>query len=67
MVIKEDGTPVSALIDAKLVERIRPMQGRFDSMRQRIDAGFSKLPQSEGLVEIDAATQFERAQFGSAS
>lgn len=38
------------------------MQGRFDALCQRIEAGFSNLPESRGLAEIDAAVQLERAQ-----
>ena len=62
VVINKDGKPVAALVDARLFERIRRMQGRFDALCQRIDAGFSNLPESEGLAEIDAAVQLERAQ-----
>ena len=62
MSVNKDGKPVSALIDAKLFGRIRPMQGRFDALCQRIEAGFSNLPKLEGLAEINAAVQLERAQ-----
>lgn len=62
MAINNDGKPVSALIDVKLFGRIRPMQGRFDTLCQRTEAGFSNLPESEGLAEINAAVQLERAQ-----
>ena len=31
------------------------MQGRFDSLCQRIESGFAGVPQDEGLAEIDAA------------
>lgn len=60
IMINKDGKPVAALIDARLFERIRRMQSRFDSLCQRIEAGFSELPESEGLAEIDAAVKAER-------
>lgn len=60
VVINKDGKPVAALVDARLFERIRRMQGRFDALCQRIEAGFAELPEAEGLVEIDAAIALER-------
>ena len=35
IVITKDGRPVAALIDAKLFERIRQMQERFDALSAR--------------------------------
>jgi prevent-host-death family protein len=61
VVINKDGKPVAALIDARLFERIRRMQGRFDSLCQRIEAGFAGVPEAQGLAEIDAAVAQERA------
>lgn len=60
VVINKDGKPVAALVDARLFERIRRMQGRFDALCQRIEAGFAELPEAEGLAEIDAAVALER-------
>lgn len=60
VVIHKDGKPVAALIDARLLERIRRMQGRFDALCQRLEAGFGKVPESEGLDEIDDAVAAER-------
>jgi prevent-host-death family protein len=60
VVIKKDGKPVAALVDARLFERIRRMQDRFDALCQRIEAGFAQLPEAEGLAEIDAAVALER-------
>ncbi len=62
VVINKDGKPVAALVDARLFERIRRMQGRFDALCQRIEAGFAQLPEAEGLAEIEAAIASERAQ-----
>jgi prevent-host-death family protein len=62
VVINKDGKPVAALVDARLFERIRRMQGRFDALCQRIEAGFADVPESAGLAEIDAAVALDRAQ-----
>jgi prevent-host-death family protein len=61
VVINKDGKPVAALVDARLFERIRRMQGRFDALCQRIEAGFAQLPEAEGVAEIEAAIALERA------
>lgn len=61
VVINKDGKPVAALVDARLFERIRRMQARFDALCQRIESGFANVPEIEGLVEINAAIDFERA------
>lgn len=63
IVINKDGKPVAALVDARLFERIRRMQGRFDALCQRIEAGFATVPQADGLDEIDAAVAAERRQY----
>jgi len=60
VLISKDGKPVAALVDARLFERIRRMQGRFDALCQRIEAGFATVPQAQGLDEIDAAIAAER-------
>jgi prevent-host-death family protein len=60
VLINKDGKPVAALIDARLFERIRRMQGRFDTLCQRIEDGFSSVPEAEGMAEIDAALAAER-------
>ena len=62
VVINKDGKPVAALVDARLFERIRRMQDRFDALCQRIEAGFASTPETNGLTEIDAATAAERAR-----
>ena len=61
IVINKDGKPVAALVDARLFERIRRMQARFDALCQRIEAGFAELPEGAGLAEIDAAVADTRA------
>lgn len=62
VIINKDGKPVAALVDARLFERIRRMQQRFDDLCQRLEAGFARLPEEKGLDEIDAAVAAERAQ-----
>ncbi len=64
VIINKDGKPVAALVDARLFERIRRMQGRFDALCQRIEAGFAEVPEAEGIAEIEAAIELERAQAG---
>lgn len=61
VVISKDGKPVAALIDARLFERIRRMQERFDALCKRIEAGFAGVPEADGLAEIDAAVAVERS------
>jgi prevent-host-death family protein len=60
ILINKDGKPVAALIDARLFERIRRMQGRFDTLCQRIEEGYAGVPETEGIAEIDAAIAAER-------
>ena len=62
VVINKDGKPVAALVDARLFERIRRMQDRFDALCQRIEAGFANIPEATGLAEIEAAIKRERTQ-----
>lgn len=60
VVINKDGKPVAALVDARLFERIRRMQGRFNALCQRIEAGYANVPEEDGVAEIDAAIAKER-------
>jgi prevent-host-death family protein len=62
ILIKRDGKPVAVLVDARLFERIRRMQARFDALCQRIEAGYATVPEAEGLAEIDAAVAETRAE-----
>ena len=62
VVINKDGKPVAALVDARLFERIRRMQSRFDALCQRIEAGFANVPAAKGLAEIEAAIGLERSK-----
>ena len=63
VVINKDGKPVAALVDARLFERIRRMQGRFDQLCQRMEAGFSPIGEEAGMAEIDAAVAEDRHNF----
>jgi prevent-host-death family protein len=60
VVINKDGKPVAALVDARLFERIRRMQARFDALCHRIEAGFADVPEARGSAEIEAAVALER-------
>ena len=55
VVINKDGKPVAALIDARLFERIRRMQARFDALSGYLEQGFTAVPEKEGLAEIEQA------------
>jgi prevent-host-death family protein len=67
IVINKDGKPVAALVDARLFERIRRMQDRFDALCQRIEAGFADVPEADGLAEIEAAVALERTSVRSST
>jgi prevent-host-death family protein len=61
IVIKKDGKPVAALVDAELFARIRRMCDRFDALSNRIAEAYGALPAEEGLAEIDALVAQNRA------
>ncbi|MDP2883355.1 MAG: type II toxin-antitoxin system Phd/YefM family antitoxin [Azonexus sp.] len=67
IVINKDGKPVAALVDARLFERMRRMQNRFDALCQRIEAGFATTPENEGLAEIESAVAEERSKYRASS
>jgi prevent-host-death family protein len=60
IVIKKDGKPVAALVDAQLFERIRRVQERFDALADRLARGYAGVPPAQGLAEIEAATRAAR-------
>lgn len=62
VVITKDGKPVAALVDARLFERMKRMQDRFDALCTRIERGFADVPEAEGTAEIDRAVAEERHQ-----
>ena len=62
VVINKDGKPVAALVDARLFERIRRMQARFDSLCERLESGFAAIDEAEGMAEIDKALKQDRSQ-----
>jgi prevent-host-death family protein len=53
ILIKKDGKPVAALVDAQLFDRIRRFKDRFDTLSQRIAETYATIPQEEGMDEID--------------
>jgi prevent-host-death family protein len=55
ILIKKDGKPVAALVDAELFARIRRMQDRFDELSRQVAEAFADVPEEQGMAEIDAA------------
>ena len=62
IVITKDGRPVAALIDAKLFERIRRMQERFDALSARLAEAYAEVPEEEGMAEIKRVSTEVRAE-----
>ncbi len=62
IVIKKDGKPVAALVDARLFDRIRRMQDRFDALCDRLAQDFSRVPEVEGVAAIEAAALVVRQE-----
>ena len=62
IVINKDGRAVAVLIDAKLFERIRRMQERFDALAARLAESYSTVPEEQGTAEIDSAVAAERGK-----
>lgn len=63
IVITKDGRPVAALIDAKLFERIRRMQERFDALSARMAEAYADVPEEQGMAEIKGVAAEVRAEF----
>jgi len=61
IVVNKDGKFVAALVDARLFERIRRMQARFDALSARLEQGFASVDEASGIAEIDAAVAQARA------
>ncbi|MGP1678442.1 MAG: type II toxin-antitoxin system prevent-host-death family antitoxin [Burkholderiales bacterium] len=61
IVINKDGRAVAALIDARLFERIRRMQERFDALSARLGEAYATVPEEQGMAEIQQAVAKERA------
>jgi prevent-host-death family protein len=62
VLIKKDGKPVAALIDARLFERIRRMQERFDALCDRLEQSYAGVPKDVALAEIEQATALARRE-----
>ena len=62
VLIKKDGKPVAALIDARLFERIRRMQERFDALCDRLEQSYVGVPEDVALAEIERATALARRE-----
>ena len=66
ILIKKDGKPVAALIDAKLFLRIRQMQERFDALCDRLATTYDGVPEEVALAEIEQATAQARRETAAA-
>lgn len=66
ILIKKDGKPVAALVDAGLFGRIRRMQERFDALSGRLANAYATMPEDEGMAEIEAALAAARAEMRAA-
>lgn len=66
VLIKKDGKPVAALIDARLFERIRRMQERFDALCDRLEQSYAGVPEDVALAEIERATALARRETANA-
>jgi prevent-host-death family protein len=66
ILIKKDGKPVAALIDAKLFLRIRQMQERFDALCDRLAATYDGVPEDVAMAEIEQATAQARRETAAA-
>ena len=62
ILIKKDGKPVAALIDAQLFDRICRFKERFEQLSQQIAGAYAYVPTEEGLAEIDAIVSDIRHQ-----
>ena len=62
VLIKKDGKPVAALIDARLFERIRRMQDRFDALCDRLEQTYAGVPEDLALAEVERATDLARRE-----
>ena len=62
ILINRDGKPVAALIDARLFERIKRLQARFDGLCERLEAGYADVPETQGMAEIEAAVAATRSE-----
>ena len=62
ILIKKDGKPVAALVDARLFERIRLMQARFDALCDRLAQDFAQVPEAEGMAAIETAASAVRKE-----
>ena len=57
ILIKKDGKPVAALVDAQLFDRIRRFKNRFDTLSPKIADAYANVPQEEGLKKLMSLSQ----------
>ena len=61
IVIKKDGKPVAALVDAELFARIQRMRARFDELTARIAKAYAGVPEEQAYAEILSMVEQERS------
>lgn len=66
ILIKKDGKPVAALIDARLFDRIRRIQDRFDALCDRLEQSYRDVPEDVALAEIEHASALSRRETAAA-
>ena len=62
VLIKKDGKPVAALIDAKLFARPRRRPYRFAALRARPGYGFAGVPAAAAMAAIEGAAAAVRRE-----
>lgn len=62
ILIRKDGKPVAALVDAELFARINRVRDRFDDLSGRIAEDYAQTPVEIGLAEINTVVEAHRAQ-----
>ena len=63
VVVTKDGTPVAALVDYPLYERIRQLRESFDQLTERLGRIYEQVPDKVARAEIDEAVgQVRRAR-----
>lgn len=60
--IKKAGKPVAVTNEVHVSDRIHPMSPCFDTLCQRIEAGYVGTAQAQGMDEILAAVQQDRLE-----
>ena len=66
VLIKKDGKVVAALIDARLFERIRRMQNKFDALCDRLEQSYAGVSEDVALAELEQVSALARRETAAA-